>query len=169
MKLRVSAPSAVRVTKGSLRLTGLLLLGVPFLSACDSGYPTSQWDDTNVDHAALSGGFELIGTHDGAVCSGCHEATDYALKFEPANNQDCQACHLTRYEAKHGSQSYPTTCTLCHTPTDWGDGSFDHQSASGGFDLWGPHLQLPCTTCHVEGTFEPRFDPEDSSDCTACH
>jgi hypothetical protein len=169
MNLRVSTPSRVRVTKGSLRSMGLLFLGAAFLSACDLSYPTSQWDGANVDHTALSGGFQLIGVHDGAACSGCHDATNYALKYQPANNQDCQACHLAQYQAKHGPQGYPTTCTLCHTPTEWSDGSFNHQSASGGFDLWGPHLKLPCTACHVPGSFAPRFDPDDSSDCVACH
>jgi len=169
MKLRVSAPIAVRLTEGPLRVTGLLLLGVAYLSACDVGYPTSQWDAANVDHAVISNGFELVGVHEDALCSGCHQATDYALKYQPANNQDCQACHMADYEAKHGPLGYPTTCTLCHTPTDWGDGSFDHTSASGGFNLWGPHLELPCTACHIAGSWQVRFDPEDSSDCGACH
>lgn len=169
MNPRFRMPTRVELMKGPFRVTGLLFLGLGFLSACDLAYPTSQWADSDVDHAAISGGFELTGIHQNAACSSCHASSDYALKFDPANNGDCQACHLPQYQAKHGAQGYPTTCTLCHAATDWGEGSFNHQTSSGGFDLWGPHAPLACTACHVPGSFEPRYNPSSSSDCAACH
>jgi len=159
----------VKLMKRPLRLTGLFLLGVASFWACDLSYPTSDWDNSSVDHTVLSGGFELIGVHETAACSGCHDPKDYGLKYDPVDNQDCVACHEADYQRKHGAQQYPTDCTLCHTPTDWDDGSFNHQTASGGFDLWGPHLLLPCTACHDAATWAPKFEPEDSRDCGACH
>lgn len=155
--------------KGFLRLAGLLALGVAWVAACDLEYPTSRWDDAPLDHLALSGGFELIGVHENATCSSCHDPHDYGLKYDPAGEEDCVACHEAEYEEKHGLQGYPTDCTICHAPSDWGDGSFDHEASTGGFDLWGPHLSLPCTACHDAATWEPKFDPENSRDCGACH
>ena len=169
MNRRVRIPFDVILVKWPLRATGLLVLCVAWVSACDLSYPTSDWDDPAVDHLALSGGFDLIGVHETAMCSGCHDPSNYAPKFDPMDESDCIACHQADYDGKHAPAGYPTNCTLCHTPTEWGDGSFDHQVSSGGFDLWGPHLRLPCTACHVPETWEPRFDPEDSRDCVACH
>jgi len=169
MNRRVPAPWKMVSKKWPVPLTCLLVLGVAWLSACDLSYPTSQWDDPNVDHLALSGGFDLIGVHEAGSCSGCHDPKDYALKFDPADETDCVACHQADYDAKHAPAGYPTTCTLCHTPTDWEDGSFDHEASSGGFDLWGPHLTKPCTVCHEAESWEPKFDPADSRDCGACH
>ena len=169
MNRRVRTPSKVMLMKWPFRVTGLLVLGVAWLSACDLSYPTSQWDDPNVDHLALSGGFELIGVHETAACSGCHDPGNYAPKFQPVNEMDCIACHQADYDGKHAPAGYPTDCTLCHTPTDWDDGSFDHEASTGGFDLWGPHLQLPCTACHDAATWEPKFQPANSRDCGACH
>jgi hypothetical protein len=163
------SPSDLGLLSGSTRWVSLILFGVGSVSGCDLGYPTSQWDDPDVDHTVLSGGFELTGAHQGAACSGCHSAGNYELKYEPASNQDCQACHLAQHQSKHGAQGYPTTCTLCHTPTDWEDGSFNHAASSGGFELSGAHTSLPCTACHVPGTFEPRFEPAGSTDCAGCH
>jgi len=161
--------SKVSVMKRSLRMAGFLLVGVVGLSACDLSYPTADWDNAAVDHVDLSGGFQLIGVHESAPCSACHDPKDYALKYHPSGNQDCVACHQPLYEAQHASMGYPTDCTMCHTPTVWADGSFSHEQKSGGFDLWGPHLSLACTRCHVPETWAPRFQPANSHDCVSCH
>lgn len=152
------------------RWTGLLVLMVGFLGACDLDYPTTTWNDPAYDHVALSGGFELVGPHDGAACVGCHEAGNMALKFEPSSNQDCATCHSADFQARHGGSQYPTTCLSCHGGQAWERGPFDHETDSGGFDLWGPHANLECSSCHlVPGTFAPRFDPSSDQDCAACH
>jgi len=169
MNRRIPRMSKVSVMNGPLRMAGFLLVGVAWLSACDVSYPTSDWNNAEVDHVALSGGFDLVGVHETAPCAACHDPGNYAVKFHPASSQDCLACHETQYEAQHASMGYPTDCTLCHTPTDWANGSFSHQALSGGFDLWGPHTLLACTRCHVPGTFQPRFQPANSHDCVSCH
>jgi hypothetical protein len=51
----------------------------------------------------------------------------------------------------------------------WSDGSIDHTTVSGGFELLGTHTSKPCTVCHDANTFAPLFNPVDASDCVACH
>lgn len=153
-----------------IRRVGSLVLMMGFLGACDLEYPTTNWNDPAYDHAELSGGFELAGPHEGAACVGCHESGNMALKFEPSSNQDCATCHVADFQAQHGGSEYPNTCLTCHNGQVWDRGPFNHEADSGGFDLWGPHASLACSSCHlVPGSFAPRFNPTSSQDCQACH
>lgn len=148
---------------------GLWAIPVLALAAgCDPDYPTSQWDE-DVDHVAVSGGFELIGVHGNAACSGCHSSSNFALKFQPGSEEDCQACHIAQFPDQHQERGFPTDCAICHSPTRFDQGSFDHEVSSGGFDLWGPHASLTCTRCHEPGSFDPRYSPSNAQDCVACH
>ncbi len=149
--------------------TGFLLTLLGGSTACDPGYPSSAWEDTPYDHAALSDGFQLFGTHTDAPCTACHSSTDFEPLFQPADGDDCVACHLAAYEREHAQRGFPTSCLLCHTPTVWADGAFDHGDATGGFQLLEVHLGLDCTACHTVGTFEPLYDPADAKDCITCH
>lgn len=169
MSRPVSPPSKNKFNPASFRLTGLLLVGVVLLSACDVSYPTSTWTDPAYDHAALSGGFDLVGPHTGAACAGCHATGDFELMYEPANNQDCLACHTADFNAQHGSLGYPTTCLTCHNGAVWQRSEFDHGLASGGFTLSATHAALNCTKCHLPDTFAPRYNPASPGDCGACH
>ncbi len=169
MSFRVSSPSKTKFIPASLRLTGLLLVGLGFLSACDLSYPTSTWTDPVYDHVALSGGYELVGPHYGAACAECHATGNFEVMYEPTSNQDCQACHTADFEIQHGSLGYPTTCLTCHNGSVWERSEFGHGKASGGFNLSGPHTTLNCTKCHFPDTFAPRFNPASPGDCGACH
>jgi len=156
------AGGAARIGLGPLVFSTVLL-------GCDAGYPSSSWEDEAYDHAALSGGFELVGTHAGKPCTTCHDPVSYEPIFRPDDSNDCYACHTEDYQEEHGAEGYPKLCTLCHTPTDWSDGEFDHRELSGGFELLLVHGELPCTACHDPETFDPLFDPVDEYDCVACH
>ena len=79
MSFPVSSPSKTKFIPASLRLTGLLLVGLGFLSACDLSYPTSTWTDPVYDHVALSGGYELAGPHYGAACAECHATGNFEV------------------------------------------------------------------------------------------
>lgn len=148
---------------------GLLLLIVGLFWACDLDYPTTTWNDPGYDHAELSGGFELSGPHQGAACTNCHTAGNLELKFSPDSSQDCLACHSAQFQTQHAGLGYPTTCLTCHNGQVWERAPFNHENASGGFELFSVHAELACTKCHVPETFEPRFTPEDNQDCVACH
>ncbi len=167
--MTIGIRSSVRGRILRWRPFAFLLFCFAVAAACEPTYPSSTWDDADYDHAALSGGFELSGVHLNAPCSACHAASDYQPLFQPADGNDCQACHLADYERKHGERDFPTQCTLCHTPTVWEGASFDHTLQSDGFELLGVHGSISCLACHVSGTFEPRFDPEGPSDCSTCH
>jgi hypothetical protein len=90
--------------------------------------------------------------------------------FTPRDQNDCLTCHQADYQRKHAGSGYPTTCTGCHTPTQWLGASFNHTTASGGrFTLVGTHLTKPCTVCHDATTGAPKFAPRDQNDCLTCH
>lgn len=143
----------------------------------DLGYPTtcllchngSSWPRTPFDHAAVSGGFELVGPHAAATCDACHAAGTFAPLFQPADNQDCYSCHAQDYELRHGNLGYPTDCMICHNGSTWPRSPFDHEVASGGFELIWPHYYFACSVCHDSATNEPLFEPKDEEDCSACH
>ncbi len=142
-----------------------------------SGYPTdclschtpTLWSDGEFNHAGISGGFELTGVHMEAACTSCHDAATFAPLFDPVDTSDCVACHQSDYDGHHLGSGYPTDCAGCHTPTLWSDGVFNHEVASGGYQLLGVHTSAPCTSCHDAATFTPLFDPVDETDCVACH
>ncbi len=161
--------SGVPIRYGVLIRCGFLPGVLGPLAACDADYPPTTWEDPSYDHAAFSGGFQLLGAHVDAPCTGCHAPTDFTLLFQPSDGSDCVACHRAQYEAQHGTRGYPTSCVTCHTPTVWTDASFDHQEVSGGFDLLGSHADLGCLACHAAQTFEPLFDGAEPSDCAVCH
>ena len=141
------------------------------------GYPTdcsychtpTAWGEGVLDHSALSGGFELLGIHMAFRCTTCHVPGSFEPIFDPEDATDCAACHQALYDRVHVGSGYPTTCFACHTPSFWSDGEFNHSEISDGFDLLGAHSELACTLCHVPGSFEPIFDPEDTNDCLSCH
>ncbi len=170
MRLPVFRPTGRIFEQNRMRWLGALVVLAGFLGACDLDYPTTNWQDQDYDHAALSGGFELSGPHDGAACTGCHAAGNMALLFQPASNQDCATCHAADFQMQHAGAEYPTTCLTCHNGQVWERGPFNHEADSGGFALWGPHANLDCSSCHLyPGTFAPRFNPSSNQDCQACH
>jgi hypothetical protein len=140
-----------------------------------SGYPTdctachnpNAWDDAHFDHAQVTG-FELIPNHHLLGCNACHIDGSSETIFDPADEQDCVACHLSDYEAQHSGSGFPTTCTDCHVPTTWDGATFDHLSVTG-FELIPNHDQLACFQCHVGSTSQTLWSPSGPQDCYTCH
>ncbi|MDX1547321.1 MAG: hypothetical protein R3247_10055, partial [Rhodothermales bacterium] len=145
--------------------------GSGFPTNCLACHGTDDWGDATVDHAALSGGFALVGAHDALDCSACHgPPPDLDPLFNPANEDDCVACHQPDYDDAHAGTGFPTTCLTCHNTDDWEDADFDHAGFSGGFDLIGAHDGLPCLACHnPPPDFSPIWNPTDEQDCFTCH
>ncbi len=142
--------------------------GTSFPTTCTSCHTESQWKGAIFDHSIT--GFTLQGAHRGAPCASCHEPTTNALLFpQPANDQDCVTCHQADYDANHNGTNFPTTCTSCHTTTQWKGATFDHAGAAG-FALVGAHATAPCSSCHNPSDNALLFpQPANSNDCVACH
>ena len=121
-------------------------------------------------HEPASGGFVLLGAHVAAACTACHTPGSGTVATDPANSDDCVACHLADYQRVH-PEGWPTDCALCHSPEGWtgGGGNIDHEQASGGFRLLGVHATLSCSACHDPATFAPLWNPASDQDCITCH
>lgn len=119
-------------------------------------------------HAAASGGFALRAPHDTLACTGCHVAGTGQPRFTPANVDDCYTCHRAEYDSALASgkhlPGFPTTCTSCHTTTQWPGAVFDHDRQF--FPIYsGTHRGewSSCTTCHTVPTDYAQFS------CLGCH
>lgn len=141
-----------------------------------SGYPTecatchtaAGWEREPFDHAGQSNGFELLGQHGQAPCTDCHLGND-GLRFNPADQNDCVACHRADYDTEHAGSGYPLNCGRCHSVNGWSGADFEHAQAAGGFVLVGRHAVLACDACHIPPDHEVRWTATDQNDCIACH
>ncbi|MBU2692475.1 MAG: hypothetical protein KJ970_16260, partial [Candidatus Eisenbacteria bacterium] len=147
---------------------------------CSECHTPSEWASAVFDHSF----FDLSGGHAAPTCAQCHSAGIYE-----GMPDECYACHQADYEGTsdpdHAAAGFPTHCTICHDPTRWDNGAFDHSF----FDLSGGHAAASCAQCHggglYEGTptecytcheadYEETSDPDHaaagfSTDCTHCH
>lgn len=121
---------------------------------CNDCHAPSGWNDVDFDHDST--GFTLIGRHTETVCLDCH--ADHTFQSTP---DTCFGCHES--DDAHDGRS-GTECGNCHSPTGWGDTSFDH-SRDTRFALDGKHASLSCSDCHSDDPFADALDDS----CFACH
>ena len=135
-----------------------------FPQDCTLCHSTTTWLNANFNHNTTS--FPLTGAHTTVPCSTCH--TDNYAGTLPTN---CYGCHAKDYNStatigggvpNHVSLAYPTDCTICHTTTTWLNATFNHNNTP--FPLQGPHINVPCTQCHINGQFAGT-----PTDCYSCH
>ena len=122
------------MSKDRLNKLGLFLLGMSLLSGCDVAYINHELGDPAVSHGNEGNTFDLLGVHSQTPCYACHATGTFEPLFEPLGATDCITCHQSNYDGEHSGSGYPTTCSDCHTPTLWSDGSLDHTTVSGGFE-----------------------------------
>ncbi|MDH3479353.1 MAG: hypothetical protein OEO20_13740, partial [Gemmatimonadota bacterium] len=142
--------------------------GAGFPTDCVSCHTLDTWVGATFDHITASAGFALVGAHATAPCASCHVIPGYAPRFTTTNQNDCIGCHQSDHDAQHGS-GFPTDCVSCHNLNTWLGATFDHATASAGFNLVGAHATAPCASCHVIPGYAPRFAPTSQNDCIACH
>ena len=123
---------------------------------CDKCHQTEEWNQTNFDHARVSG-FALQGRHAEIDCSSCHRAN----VFDIALDQQCSSCHLVD-DVHQGTNG--TECGDCHQQSKWSKSGFDHQAKSN-FALRGAHSDLVCKACHGGSRSAKDLD----SACISCH
>ena len=121
---------------------------------CADCHAPTGWTDVEFDHETT--GYSLLGGHGEAACLDCHADQT----FQPAPTT-CFDCHAD--DDVHEGRSGPE-CGNCHSPTGWGDTTFDH-ARDTRFPLDGRHARLSCDDCHSD---EPFADSLDTS-CFSCH
>jgi hypothetical protein len=134
-------------------------------SQCEQCHRPASWTAVQFQHAAVSGGVQLVGRHAQVACTACHVNNVYR-----GTARDCVGCHQAQFTRaatpNHVAAGFSTACATCHRASDtsWQQGRFDHSAMSGGFQLVGLHAQTACGTCHVNNTYHgtPR-------DCVGCH
>ncbi len=129
-----------------------------FPTTCTTCHNTNDWSGTPFDHTTTR--FPLTGAHRALTCANCHG--DGVYQGRP---MECYSCHKPDYDnsvsPKHGAAGFSTSCTTCHTTTNW-TSSFDH--ASTGWALTGQHIGTACSGCHGDGVFHGK-----ATDCYSCH
>lgn len=122
---------------------------------CKQCHNTSQWREARFDHFRTD--FHLVGAHQRASCSSCHQPGQAA----DAAPQACVECHRSSdiHKGRNGDQ-----CQNCHTSVRWSNSRFDHDRDTR-FSLIGGHKQASCNDCHTGGI---KKDAEVRS-CFACH
>lgn len=148
------------------------ITGVPnhvtanFPQDCTLCHNTVSWLNATFDHSTTS--FPLQGPHATVACGSCH--TDNYAGTLPTS---CYGCHSTDYNnagnfagvPNHVAAGFPQDCTLCHTTwttTNWLGATFNHNNTP--FPLQGPHVSVPCLSCHVGNVYAGT-----PTDCYSCH
>jgi hypothetical protein len=110
-------------------------------------------DTSSFDHELTD--FPLVGHHVENQCNDCHRP-EQRHRDTPG---DCFSCHEDD-DAHAGTLG--TQCSDCHTPNDWLDVEFDHDTT--GFALIGKHQGPACLDCHADDTFT-----DTPTTCFGCH
>ncbi len=124
--------------------------------ACGSCHGAESWTTgMRFDHGLTR--LPLFGRHAAINCRQCH-----ADKTFRAAGIACIDCHADKWHA--GRLGARPDCAVCHQPTAWRGGRFDHDKQTG-FALIGPHRRLDCHACHARPAATARL----RVDCLACH
>jgi hypothetical protein len=110
----------------------------------------------NFDHSTVA--FQLTGKHAQVDCGSCHTGARTIADLK-ATSTNCYACHA-KNDAHNGQLG--TNCNDCHATSGWLPATFNHDLTA--FPLTGQHVQVPCTSCHVNNVFKGT-----PTDCYSCH
>lgn len=104
---------------------------------CARCHVADAWKKVVVDHNRTA--FPLLGRHQLAACTGCHQ--DKLYQGAP---KACVGCHAKddTHRGRMGS-----TCETCHNARAWSLWRFDHENETR-FPLSGAHASLKCDSCH---------------------
>ena len=140
-----------------------------FPTTCADCHNVNTFTNPDFDHSTVSNGFQLLGAHISTQCSSCHTVPDYNSLFTAKNQNDCYSCHKADYDENHPTGVFPTTCADCHNVNTFSDATFDHVTASNGFELLGSHNSIACASCHTLPDYGKIFQTNDQNDCYTCH
>jgi hypothetical protein len=140
--------------------------GSNFPHTCLNCHNENSWGGAEFDHAKISNGFELLGSHKKLECSSCHIIPSYQNKFQATSDQDCYSCHQTDFQKAHGSGSgISTNCKDCHNENTWSDAEFTAHDQQYFPIYSGAHKGTweNCQTCHTTNGNYASFS------CLNCH
>jgi hypothetical protein len=157
-----------------------------FPETCLECHDVNSWQGADFDHGAITS-FALLGAHDRLDCEDCHIPPANELRWQPADVNDCVACHQADYDRAHPG-SFGTICADCHNVNTWEDATVDHDPLfpiysgehRGKWDgcrdchTTGSYTEFTCATCHSRGEMDDEHDDEDGYAfepqlCLSCH
>ena len=126
-----------------------------FPTACKTCHGVAAWQPATFDHNRTP--FPLNGAHRSLDCVSCHR-NGYT-----ATPSDCWSCHQRDFSGARNPvhAGFATSCEDCHGVASWQPAIFDHNQT--GFQLFGAHRTVECTTCHRTGYAGTP------SECFSCH
>ncbi len=131
-----------------------------FSQDCSICHNTASWDGATFDHSKTA--FPLTGAHVNVACAQCHVNNQFT-----GLSTACVSCHLKDFQGAkdpdHVAAGFPQDCSMCHTTAAWSGASFNHNTATK-FALTGAHVNVACTTCHVNNVFAGL-----PMTCISCH
>ena len=131
-----------------------------FPQDCSLCHSTLNWSGATFNHTTQTQ-FPLTGAHINVPCAACHVNNVFA-----GLSTACVSCHLKDEQGttnpNHIAGGFPTDCQVCHTTTSWDGAVFDHSKTA--FPLTGAHVNVQCSTCHVNNVFAGL-----STACISCH
>jgi hypothetical protein len=131
------------------------------ITVCETCHNTHAWKPA----AQFQHPFPLTGAHTGTPCASCHVGNPPVYKGTP---QDCVGCHQADYDASPypGHQTFPTTCTSCHTTSAWKPASGTGHPESSFPITSGAHKNYACNECHNQSL---GANGKGNADCVGCH
>jgi len=156
---------------------------------CTNCHDTDRWDinrsefEDTFDHSRT--GFKLTGVHDSLQCKGCHDAEGESpgirMSFDAATVgreyarpivEDCLSCHVDQHQGAFADAPAGPVCSNCHGSDTWLPTTYDlfRHNEETAFELTGPHLAVPCRSCHEAAESEaPRDFTIADQTCAGCH
>jgi hypothetical protein len=129
-----------------------------FPTDCSMCHTTGGWSPSSFNHSK----FPLTGAHATVQCLQCHTNNNFTTL--PTT---CYGCHQKDFTAttnpNHVAVGFPTSCTTCHSTTNWTPVAFDH-AVYAHYPLTGAHAKLACAQCHTNNNYTST-----SAACYGCH
>ena len=131
---------------------------------CSRCHNPQSWIISNITEIHQTSRFPLLGAHNSADCSACHNSAS-RLEFEPLGIE-CFDCHQQDYLAttdpNHSQTGLSTDCIECHKidAHEWSASGINHDF----FPLTKGHEIPECSACHTSGVTQSP-----PTDCFACH
>ncbi len=137
---------------------------------CEFCHSVQGWRAVQFDHGKTS--FPLEFKHLTLACTACHQSKGPGNIKITKLSSVCQDCHKDPHQEQFVVTGQKITrCERCHSPKNWKETIFDHNSMAT-FKLEGAHRKTNCNKCHMQvsknGIIFTRYKPI-PHECVDCH